>query len=59
MEERSGAYRVLVRRPEGTKHLEDPGVGGRIILKWIFMNWDEETWAGLMWFRIGTGDERL
>jgi hypothetical protein len=26
-----------------------------IILKWIFKNWDGETWAGLIWLRIGTG----
>jgi hypothetical protein len=31
-----GAYRVLVGRPEGRNQLEDPGVDGRIILKWIF-----------------------
>jgi hypothetical protein len=31
-----GAYRILVGRPERRNHLEDPGVNGRIILKWTF-----------------------
>jgi hypothetical protein len=34
--ERRGAYRVLVGKPEGRNHLKDPGVDGRVILKWIF-----------------------
>ena len=34
--ERRDAYRVLVGKPVGRDHLEDPGVGGRIILKLIF-----------------------
>ena len=34
--ERRGVYRVLVGKPEGKNHLEDPGVDGRIILRWIF-----------------------
>jgi hypothetical protein len=33
---RRGAYRALVGIPEGRNHLEDPGINGRIILKWIF-----------------------
>jgi len=24
--------------------LEDPGVDGRIILRWIFWNWDVRAW---------------
>jgi hypothetical protein len=36
--ERRGVYRVLVGKPEGKKHLGDPSVDGRIILRWIFRN---------------------
>jgi hypothetical protein len=28
--------------------LEDPGVEGRIILRWIFNKWDVELWTGLV-----------
>jgi hypothetical protein len=33
----------------------DRGVDGRITSKWIFKKWDEGTWTGLSWLRIGTG----
>jgi len=36
-------------------HLEDPGVDGRIILRWSFRKWDVWVWTGSIWLRIGTG----
>ena len=40
-------------------HLGDPGVNGRIILRWIFRQWNVEVWTGLSWLRIGTGGGHL
>jgi hypothetical protein len=37
------AYRVLVGKLEGRNHLKDPGVDGRIILKWVFERLDGRT----------------
>jgi hypothetical protein len=33
-------YRVLMGKSEGRNHSGDPGVGGRIILRWIIRKWD-------------------
>jgi hypothetical protein len=55
MEERRDVYRVLVGKSEGKRPLGDPGVGGRIILKWIFRKWGMGLWTGSSWLRIGTG----
>ena len=40
MGERGGVYRVLVGNLREKGHLEDPGVDGRIELKWIFRKWN-------------------
>jgi len=33
-------------------HLEDVGIGGRIILKRVFRRWDAEAWAGSILLRV-------
>jgi len=40
-------------------HLGNPGIDGRIILRWIFRKWDVGVWTGSGWLRIGTGDGQL
>jgi hypothetical protein len=44
-----GSWRGNLRE---RNHLEDPGVDGMIILRWIFRNVGVLT--GLSWLRIGT-----
>jgi hypothetical protein len=57
--ERRGVYRVLVGKPAVERHLEDSGVNGRIILRWIYRKWGLGLWTGLSWLRIGTGGRHL
>ena len=45
----------LLGKPEGKSHLEDPGIDGRIILRWIFRKEVGMAWIGLIWLRTGTG----
>jgi len=48
-----------MKKPEGKRPLGDPGVGGRIILRWIFRNWDVGAWTVSSWLRTGTGGGHL
>ena len=47
MGDRRGAHRVLVAKSWEDYSLEEPGVDGRIILKWILDKW-YEAWTGSM-----------
>jgi hypothetical protein len=40
-------------------HLDEPGLGGRIIFRWIFKNWNVGAWTGSSLLRIGTGGGHL
>ena len=57
--DRRGVYRILVGKPEGKNHLGDPGVDGRIILRWILRKWEGVVGTGWSWLRIGTVGGRL
>jgi hypothetical protein len=48
MGQRRCIYRVLVGKPEGKIHLDDPGVDGRIILTWLFRIWE----GGMDWIDV-------
>jgi len=40
-------------------HLGYPDVDGRIMLRWIFRNWDVGVRTGSSWLRIGAGGRHL
>jgi len=40
-------------------HLDEPGIDGRIILRWIFRKWDVGALTGLIWLKTGTGGRHL
>jgi hypothetical protein len=48
-----GHRKVYTGRPVGKSHLEDLGVEGKIILKWIFKTWDGACNV-LVWLRLRT-----
>ena len=34
-------------------HLEDLGINGKILLKWIISEWYRLVWTGFIWLRTG------
>jgi hypothetical protein len=46
---------ILVGKPEGKRPLGRPGMGGRIILKWVLGKLGLVVWIGFIQLRIETG----
>jgi hypothetical protein len=59
MWERRRFYSVLMGTVRERDHLEDPDVDGRIILIWVFRQWDMRAWIGPIWLGIGTDGGRF
>ena len=52
-------YRVWWGNLREKDHLGNPGLDGRILLRWIFRKWDVGAWTGSSWLRIGIGGGHL
>jgi hypothetical protein len=52
-------YKVLVGKPKEKEHLEDQGVGGSMVSKWMLERLVWGVWIGFDWLRIGTGSGLL
>jgi len=57
--ERRGAYRVLVRKPEGKRPLGRPRRRWEDNMKTDLRKWDVRVWTGWSWPRKGTGGGHL
>jgi len=54
-----GIYRVWWGKLRERDYFGDAGIGGRIILRWIFRKWDVGAWTASSCLRTGTGGGHL
>jgi hypothetical protein len=54
MGEMRTVYKIWSENLKGRDHLEDLGLGGKIMLDWILRRRSGKVWIGCIWLRIGT-----
>jgi tRNA(Ser,Leu) C12 N-acetylase TAN1 len=59
MEDRKGAHRLLVSKPEGRKTIGRTRRRLEINIKIDLRNWDVGVWTGIICLRRGTGGRLL
>jgi hypothetical protein len=59
IEDRKGAYRILMEKPVGKRPLRRPRPGWQDNIKTDLQEVGWETWNGLIWLRIGTDGRYL
>jgi len=50
---------LFKKKGKSMVNLGDQGIDGRIILRWIFRNWDVVVWTESSWLRVGTVGRHL
>jgi hypothetical protein len=55
VENKGGAYSLLMGKPEGRNHLEDAVIDGKIILRWIFRKCES---GGIGWIDLAEDRDR-
>ena len=59
VDERRGAYRVLVEKPERKRSLRRPRRRWEDNIKMVIQEVEWREWTGLIWLRLGTGGGQL
>jgi len=49
--EKGNLYEVLCENLKKRDRLEELGIDGRILLKWVLRKWDGMAWTVFLWLR--------